>query len=868
MMRNAVFSESSVKNRSAYRKDPQGITERSSMQINSFQHNGTRSQEVTEREKKNRLVARQAAQEGIVLLQNDGVLPLSEGSRVAVLGSGAGHTIKGGTGSGDVNERETVSIYRGMVNDGFQITSTDWVRDYDSRYVQAREDWKKRILELSGGDAGSMKFFDAYASNAFEMPDGREVMQADTDGAETAVYVLSRVAGEGADRYEKEGDYEPTDHEIDDLHALAGLVKHIVLILNVGGPVDLQEICRIPQVHAILMMAQAGMEGGNAVADVLCGRVTPSGKLTDTWALDYHDYPNADTFSHQNGDVINEKYEEGIYVGYRYFDSFAVKSLFPFGYGLSYTTFDIRGQYVMVNTERVQVVATVTNTGTEYAGKEVVQIYATCPQAGMPKEYKRLCAFAKTKLLAPGEKQTLTITFPAKALASFSEEKSAWMTEHGLYGIWIGNSADDIELCGVLSVAEDAVIEEVQQICPLQQELNEIVRPDDVAKRMEQAWYKIATQKRINAIPFKPAREKKKEYRIDDIDRMARGKAAGLTTEQMIPMVIGEISQGQGALGAAGIRVPGAAGETSSSLLNENIGAVSMADGPAGLRLVRDYEVNKETDLVYSDGMAGSLEGGFFAEKTEHPDAEHYYQNCTAFPVGTLLAQSFDTVLVETVGRAVAAEMEELNIGWWLAPGMNIHRNPLCGRNFEYYSEDPLVSGMMAAAMTNGVQSGKGTGTTIKHFACNNQEDNRMGSDSIISERALREIYLRGFEIAVKTAQPMAIMTSYNRINGVHSANNRDLCTTVAREEWGFKGIIMTDWTTTFPYGGSESWECAWAGNDLIMPGYPGDAENIRQALADGRLTEEELRECAERMINVISRTLSYQDAVSYKTRF
>ncbi|MBP7348270.1 MAG: glycoside hydrolase family 3 C-terminal domain-containing protein [Butyrivibrio sp.] len=839
------------------------------MQINSFRHSGTTDSNATQREHDNRMIARKAAREGIVLLQNDGnVLPLLRGSMIALFGSGAGRTIKGGTGSGDVNERENISIYQGLINAGFSVSSAEWIQDYNERYTQARLAWKERIIEKAGGDLGSMRFFEAYASNAFEMPDGRTITQADVQGAETAIYVLSRIAGEGADRYEKKGDYEPTDHEIEDLETLGRLVKHIILILNVGGQVDLQKICRMPNIQAMLMIAQPGMEGGNAVADILSGEETPSGKLTDTWAVDYHDYPNADTFSHQNADTTTEKYEEGIYVGYRYFDSFAVKPMFPFGYGLSYTTFEVRGQYVMVNTERVQVVVTVTNTGAKYSGREVVQVYATCPQGGMPKEYKRLCAFDKTRLLAPGEKQTMTITFSAKALASFSEEKSAWIVEKGLYGIWIGNSSADIDLCGVLSTAEDAILEKVQNICPIQETLKEIRRPDDTAHRMEQAWYQIATQKRINAIPFKPAQEKKKEYQEDELDRLAAEKAKTLTAEQMIPLLIGEISQAQGALGAAGIRVPGAAGETSSALLDENIAAVSMADGPAGLRLVKDYEVDPESDMVYSSGMAGSLEGGFFAKKEIHPDAVHYYQYCTAFPVGTLLAQSWDTALLELVGQAVEKEMEELHIGWWLAPGMNIHRNPLCGRNFEYYSEDPLISGMMAAAMTKGVQSGKGVGTTIKHFACNNQEDNRMGSNSIVSERTLREIYLRGFEIAVKTAQPMAIMTSYNEINGVHSANNRDICTVAARTEWGFKGIIMTDWTTTFPDGGSESWECVWAGNDLIMPGYPPDAENIKRALEDGRLTEKEIRACAERMINVIYRTLSYQDAASYQTRF
>ena len=239
-----------------------------------------------------------------------------------------------------------------------------------------------------------------------------------------------------------------------------------------------------------------------------------------------------------------------------------------------------------------------------------------------------------------------------------------------------------------------------------------------------------------------------------------------------------------------------------------------------------------------------------------------------SIPVGTLLAQTWNTELLEEVGQAVAVEMQEFGVAWWLAPGMNVHRNPLCGRNFEYYSEDPLVSGKMAAAITWGVQSKEGVGTTIKHFACNSQEDNRMGSDSILSERTLREIYLRGFEIAVKTSQPMAIMTSYNLINGVHAANCKDICTVAARKEWDFQGIIMTDWTTSMPQGGSLSWKCVEAGNDLIMPGWPGDSENIREALKNGSLKREDLQACVKRMLKVIFQTLGYEDCVSYGVQF
>ena len=292
-----------------------------------------------------------------------------------------------------------------------------------------------------------------------------------------------------------------------------------------------------------------------------------------------------------------------------------------------------------------------------------------------------------------------------------------------------------------------------------------------------------------------------------------------------------------------------------------------MADGPAGLRVLRSYDVDRKTGKIYGVGLIGSLEGGLFRRDYKNEDVDKYYMYATAIPIGTHLAQTFDLELVRNLGRLVADEMTEFGIAWWLAPGLNIHRNPLCGRNFEYYSEDPLLSGEMAAAITHGVQSVPGVGTTIKHFACNNQEDNRMSSNSIVSERALREIYLRGFEIAIKTAQPMCIMTSYNLINSIHTANSYDLCTIVARNEWGFEGIIMTDWTTTTA-GGSKSSACAIAGNDLIMPANQIDIDNIMAALKDGSLPRGIARDCAARLIKVIFQTIGMEDIEAYNKQF
>nr|WP_296439473.1 glycoside hydrolase family 3 protein [uncultured Acetatifactor sp.] len=911
-------------------------------------YSGTKGSAPSKREQANRQVARKAAAEGMVLLMNEGVLPLKADAKVALFGGGAVSTIKGGTGSGDVNEREVVGIYQGFLDAGIALTNQSWLEDYAKIYRQAREDWRQGILDEVAKDK-EKKVFQVYSTHIFRMPAGSAMEAAQVEAADVVFYVISRTAGEDADRFLQPGDYYLTDAEKADLDFLNSHSENLVVILNTGGAMDLQDILGLSHLKALFSIVQPGMEGGHALADVLTSKVTPSGKLTDTWAKAYSDIPNSENYSHNNGNVQKEYYTEGIYVGYRYFDSFERNVAFPFGFGLSYTDFaietmglsvgdgqggaqaqdgggDVRASEVQddarVSESRRDaqvsggaqvsgsaqtldgvpapggeqsgdwampcVTVKVTNIGTVYSGREVVQVYVSCPQTGLAKERRRRCGFGKTKVLAPGESETLRISIPVKNLASFSEEQSAWIVEKGQYGIWVGNCSvskeegrfleeghflekgSSLEISGILEVAEDAVIETVKHILPLQEELTELACPEEIRLAQERAWKAAALSKGLQPVSFVPVREAVKSYEEHEAAKAARELAAKLSEEQMIAMVIGEISKGQGqALGSAGIMVPGAAGETSSCLEEEyGVPGVPMADGPAGIRLMKSYEVDRATGGINNQGIFGAVEGGIFADHTKHENTDTYYQYATAIPVGTLLAQTWDTALLEEVGQAVAVEMEEFGIGWWLAPGMNIHRNPLCGRNFEYFSEDPLVTGQMAAAITRGVQSRNGVGTTIKHFACNNQEDNRMGCDSIVSERALREIYLRGFEIAVKTSQPMAIMTSYNLINGVHAANSKDMCTVAAREEWNFQGIIMTDWTTTQPRGGSSSWGCIAAGNDLIMPGYAGDVEDIRAALADGRFGTEELRACVERMLTVIFQTNAYQDSMPYGARF
>ena len=847
---------------------------------------GTTSPEITERETMHGALARQAAAEGFVLLKNeDHTLPLKKGSALGLYGAGAVKTVKGGTGSGDVNNRRNISIYEGLQEGGFAITapSAAWLDDYDSCYAQARNSWREEILRKTAEEFGG-NFFYGYSATPFSIPAGAPIdaEAAKGDGADTAVYVLSRIAGENADRHDVPGDYYVTDGELEQISQVCSAYEKVILVVNTGGLMDLAFTDSLPAIKAIIQFVQAGQEGGRALADVLSGEVTPSGKMADTWALDYKDYPNAEYFSFQSGNVYKEEYKEGIYVGYRYFDTFDVPVRYCFGYGLSYADFaitagEIRTDGLKTTAPRITVQAQVTNTGNTYSGKEVVQIYVSCPQGDLPKEYRRLAAFGKTAALSPGESQTLEISFPLYQLTSYDEASASWILEGGTYGLWMGNSLNDAVLIGTVTLDQTTAMIRCKTICPLQESLEELVPDAEQSASREQAWLGLAREKNLPDIAIQASDILTETVAYSSLPDRFPGEAGelvdALSVDQLIALATGDPSkdqQGESALGSAGQTVPGAAAETSTAAQEDpwNIASIVLADGPAGLRLRQTYQVREDGSIDGGDFLDG-FENGFFAEPKD-PQGTTYYQYCTAIPVGTLLAQTWNMDLVREVGEMIAREMKEFEVSLWLAPGMNIHRNPLCGRNFEYYSEDPLLSGMMASAMTLGVQKIPGCGTTIKHFCCNNQEDNRMGSDSVLSERALREIYLKGFEIAVKNAQPMSIMTSYNLINGVHAANCYDICTRAARDEWGFAGAIMTDWTTTTDSTAGEisAAGCMRAGNDMVMPGDLRDHRSIRQSLSDGSLDIRQLKRCIYHTVKLILQTNQYENARSYLDQF
>ena len=795
---------------------------------------------VTPRQRENRELARIAACEGIVLLKNDGALPVKPG-KLALYGAGASRTVKGGTGSGEVNERHAVTILEGLELAGYEITTYGWIRDFEAECREAEQRWLENRSAQGAGLMNSML-------RPFTPPAGRVINDADVaaSSCDTAIYVVSRQAGEGADKKLRDGEFDLSDAEKQSIRKMAESYKNSVLVINSGSYMDIGDLDET--VSAVIWFCQQGMEGGAALADILSGRVSPSGKLTDTWARRYADVPCAMQYSYLNGDPLHEYYREGIYVGYRYYDSFDAPRRYPFGFGLSYTQFSLGRAEVRLESGNIVVSVPVRNTG-GMRGKEVIQVYVSAPQGELVKEYQRLTGFAKTRSLAPGEEETVCISFPLDYMASYSEPRAAYILEAGRYIIRVGNSSVSTLPAAVITLDSTAVLQKLRNICPVKTEFDEIAP----AIRRDAVEPTPAIQLELHATDIRPRTAEYYEPAVCR-DGNVRGILSKLTTGDMIDLCVGT--------GVAGMfstsynYTPGAVGRTTDKLVDKGVANLNLADGPAGLRLLRVSALNSRGRLRFKDGAyINDLMKALPAPVREHfdasPEDKTLYQYATAFPVGTALAQSWNTALCERVGAAVAREMDEYGVSIWLAPAMNIHRNPLCGRNFEYFSEDPVLTGKLAAAVTRGVQSIDGCSATIKHFACNNLEDDRNRSDSIVHERALREIYLKGFEICVREAQPRALMTSYNMLNGVYTPNSHDLCTAVLRCEWGFDGVVMTDWYSTLP-GLADAGSAIGAGNDMIMPGTPLDKLSIRHGLKKFRLTDDDLRRSAARILQII----------------
>ncbi len=811
--------------------------------------------EITERERENLQVAYQAACESMVLLKNDGALPFKT-KKVALYGPGASMTIKGGTGSGEVNERHSVTILEGMTDRGFEISTMDWIRDFEDRYAKAQADYKeekkKRVNILKVGALMNMLLDD------FRAPLGREITDAEVAASDTdfCIYVVSRQAGEGGDRKAEKGDMFLTDEETAAIRFCAEKYENFVLVINCGSSIDMSFADEIPGINAIIYLCQLGTECGHAFADVISGEVSPSGKLSDTWAKKYADIAFANDYSYLNGNLEDEYYKEGIYVGYRYFDSFRIEPAYPFGFGMSYTTFSIQSAGIEAEKSIIHVKAAVSNSGETYSGKEIVQLYVSAPNGNLHKEYQSLAAFEKTELLSPGACQTLDLKFDLKTLASYREADASYVLEKGEYILRLGNSSRNTAVIGVLTVKEAVVVSRHDHICP-------VVKPFEELHSDSYAFEDVPDSLPHIEIDLSDCEPIVYTYETPEIceDERVQAFLNTLTIKEMIEIVVGV-----GMFASDNkFNLPGSVGNTTSKFWDRGLANVALCDGPAGLRIQKRSALTKSGKIKPID-LALSVMDSFpdFIKNmmTGNPEKDTVlYQYTTAFPVANALAQTWNKELMKEIGNAIFREMKEYGCTYWLAPAINIHRNPLCGRNFEYFSEDPRLSGEMAAAITCGIQQEEGYYVTVKHFACNNQEDNRTGVNSNVSERALREIYLRGFEICVRQANAKSIMTSYNKINGVYSPNNHDICTKMLRNEWGFDGVVMTDWFATNK-GQAINALAMKAGNDLIMPGGSYHKKALLKELQSGVCTETDLRRCCANVVKSIFNSATQREYI------
>lgn len=774
-------------------------------------------------------LSKDAAKEGMVLLKNEQhVLPLQTGAKVALFGKATFDYVKGGGGSGDVTVAYTRNLYEGIKALKGKISVYEELADF------YRENVKE---QYKAGRVPGM---------TIEPQVPQELLQKAKAYTDTAVISICRFSGEGWDRKSivetenkniwaseeemarrsaeifEDGDFYLTHAEQEMVNTVKQNFARVIVVMNVGGMVDTSWFHDDAQIQSVLMAWQGGMEGGLATAELLAGEGNPSGKLSDTFARELNDYPSTYNF-HESEKYV--EYTDDIYVGYRYFETIPgakEKVNYPFGFGLSYTQFTLGESQISIEGDQIRCMVSVTNTGA-MAGKEVVQAYYGAPQGRLGKAARVLCAFAKTRLLQPGETQLMTLCWKIADMASYDDCgkvcKSAYVLEQGEYKFYIGTSVRDaVENATVYTAAKDIVT----------QQLTSRLAPTSLTKRMlaDGTYEELETTEPVDtdANELEKMTTEEMEAFAPKTEERARWRLWGDKTPDKQHHFLIEAAEGK-------ITLEEFMAQLSDEQLAELLGGQPNTGvaNTFGFGNLPDYGV---PNIMTADGPAGLRIGPECGVCT------------TAWPCSTLIACTWNPEVAQQVGAAGGAEVKENNIAVWLTPAVNIHRSPLCGRNFEYYSEDPYLTGKMASAMVKGIQSNH-VGATVKHFALNNKETNRKNSDSRASERAIREIYLKAFEIIVKEANPWAIMSSYNIVNGRRTSENHELLTDVLRGEWGFEGAVTTDWWTN-----GEHYKEVAAGNDIKMAtGFP---ERLMEAVHKGIITRAELETCAKRVLNLI----------------
>ena len=770
-------------------------------------------------------LSRKAAREGMVLLKNEGnVLPLARGSKAVLFGKATIDYVKGGGGSGDVTVPYIRNLYDGLT----EIIGTEAVYPGTVRYYQ---------------EYVESQYAEHWAPGMLAEPPIPETLLREARAfTDTAIVSFSRFSGEGWDRKHpkakitrkepvtgdavsmsdvlfERGDFYLSDSERSMLETVSSTFDKTIVVLNTGGMMETACFRDHPRIQGLLLACQGGMEGGCAEAELLMGLDNPSGKLTDTFAEELDDYPGVADF-YESDEYAN--YTEDIFVGYRYFETIpgkAEKVVYPFGFGLSYTRFSLSRQKVIFGETEAEVRVKVTNEGS-LPGREVVQVYYSAPDGKLSKPARELAGYRKTQLLKPGETELVVIRVPYDRMASYDDLgkicRSAWVLEAGAYRFHIGTSVrDTVTADETWTLAENRVTEQLTARM-VSTSLEKRLLADGTYESLPTApcndfnatalsplgHEEIHVSPEVRAVPGIPDHGRKIGMKLQDV---AEGKISLQDFVKKLPDEdLAALLGGQPNTGLANTY-----GYGNNPLYG--IPNIMTADGPAGIRFRRELGVTT-----------------------------------TAFPCATLLGCTWDPQIVYEVGAAAALEAKENNIMVWLAPGVNIHRNPLCGRNFEYFSEDPFLAGKQAASMVRGIQSER-IAATPKHFALNNKETNRRNCDSRASERAIREIYLKQFEIIVKESHPWSIMSSYNIVNGHRASENRDLLTGILREEWGFDGMVTTDWWTL-----GEHYKETAAGNDMKMAtGFPG---RLLEAVEKGVLTREDMEKAAENILRLILR--------------
>ena len=789
------------------------------MDINNYNFSDSESV----RELINRATAYKAAVEGITLLENKEILPMDT-KTVALYGVGAKHTIANGLGSGEVDSRFDINIYDGLKMNNINIVNEVYLNDLDNHYENTILEYKKEIKEK----LKHLKIKD-LTNSIFMMPhlDDIEITDKHINNyqSDIAIYVISRKMSENNDVLPKEGEYYLSNAEIKNIKLLSNAYKNIIIIINSGHPIDLRELDNIENKKAVIYMGYAGMMGGKALADLLVGKQNFSAKLTTTWPKYLEDIPgNIKT----NADSLEQDYTEDIFVGYRFFDSFNIKPRYRFGHGLSYTDFLTKVNEINIDTTKVTISFQVENIG-NYPGKEVVPLYIECPNGTLYKEKNKLIGFVKTSLLKPNESESCQISFDLNDIVSFNENSHIHILDKGIYTLKLGNKLVPV---ANLSLSEKISTSLHKPIFDNKKEINVLTKPTFIKRVDNVPTYEINP----NSFELKMF----KYYSYDNFNNTP-------STYELLKTVIGK--------GLTNLEYPGAVGIISKNN-KRNIDEILLSDGPAGLRLIKETKVknNNKTKIITSPiESINYLPDAIKRIILASPNSKRKcYQYATKYPSEINLASTWNKELLSKVGYGMATEMQEFGIDFLLAPALNIIKNPLCGREFEYFSEDPYLSGICGASIINGISKIPNKYATIKHFCCNNQETNRNYYSANVSERALREIYLKSFEIAIKNSKPKAVMSSYNKVNGIYVANCYNLLTNVLRYEWDFDGIVMTDWYSTGKDKANPA-SAIKAGNDLLMPGSTRDTLSIIKYLLTKELSKEELICCYNRIINLTS---------------